>query len=881
MRRTVSTWLRPKFRLLLRELIVFICALALGLGYGLWKSDTFFPSINGNIYSMLALEDSLLMVLANGNANSLVRIDHAGTLLNYMDTAYGQAFQYVESDGETVYAILSYEKKGRDCQRLVSLSLEEEAMQMKPVTELTTLYGAPAGVTWREIYLPAGEEPPLSLTLSGVDRKGRGWLAHWDMEAGHARFEEILPGEDILFLKYVADGHYVWVNQEQEAGQYINGVWQRDVLAGLSDTPLHISTCGTRCFISDSVKGDIFEIQADGTAVLTRRGEDSIGSSGAQYQQFEVYTTYLDQDGIVRFVGLCAPENRCVIAGEEWNVRVLRLDTLRLLILWQNSWLAAAVIWVVLAAFVEAVHAILHSPRLSVRLLLCEAVAAVILLTSLTAVQYGSFRQTMLEEAEQKLRLIGGSLAAAPVSYEYSDGETADIAAERMKLQADMAMAGHEEEYDVCVIRDTEYGPVIASSGTAPEGYLLIDVKPREYFSIVSQALRQEEAIVERVQTDISYAYLFAQSFSWDDQIGCVAVSQKEEVTLEGRTMFLQRMLPILASCPILFLALVWITRRLLSPLDGIQRALEEFYQHGSGVQMQLDDMPRTELYEMGRVFNQLSVRTKVQFNERESMNKAYARLVPGCLLSMLHKQSVTQLVAGEHSPVEGALLVLVPRDFSAEWENVNRLAGLTAEPIACLGGMLVDYDEGLSALTALFPQAESARSCALDCLERMERAQMSVMAAVLEETVELGVFGSEHLLYSFAVSKKMRRKQAALERVLPFGAALAVNDCGGRTDLRLLGWDGGMNIYEDPTCRPSDWQSRWRLCASIWEDALGLFRGRDFPAAMRLFAKVLRLMPGDTAAQWYLFRCEALRGRTSRPSDTELLFDWEGPGHA
>ncbi|MDE7262541.1 MAG: hypothetical protein K2N78_10885, partial [Oscillospiraceae bacterium] len=265
--RQTMLWLRQKRRLLLRELIILICALALGLGYSLWQSDTYMPSIDGNIYSMLALDDSLLMVLANGNSNSLVRIDHTGTLLNYMSTKGGQAFQYLESDGETVYAILSYEKDGATLQRLVSLSLKNTVMRAKVLTELTNLHGASAGVKWRELYLVPNEDGTLSIKLTGLDEQGRGYLAHWDMSTGHARFEKILPDENILFLKYVKDEHFVWVSQDKKAGQYLEGIWQRDLLAGISNTPLHISTCGTRCFLSDSVSGDIFELLPDGSAV--------------------------------------------------------------------------------------------------------------------------------------------------------------------------------------------------------------------------------------------------------------------------------------------------------------------------------------------------------------------------------------------------------------------------------------------------------------------------------------------------------------------------------------------------------------------------------------------------------------------------------------
>jgi len=878
MKQAIFTWLRPKRRLLFRELTVLLCALALGLGYGFLRSDAWFPSIDGNIYSMLALDDSLLMVLASGNSNSLVRIDHTGALRNYMSTADGQAFQYLESDGETVYAILSREKDGSVSQSLVSLSLENAAMRTKTLTELTGVRGAPAGVTWREIYLVTEEDGTLSIKLSGVDEKGRGYLAHWDTAAGRARFEEILPGESILFLKYVEEGHYVWISREKEAGQYIDGVWQRDMLAGTSDVPLHISTCGTQCFISDSVSGDIFELFPDGTVLRRRQGGKDIGSSGFQYRDLEVYTTYLSPDGTVRIVGLCAGENGSVIAGEDWSIRALRCGALRLLMLWQHGWPAALVFWLILAALVESVCLILRSPRLSVRLLLCEVVAAATLLVSVTAVQYHSFQETIREEAYQKLRLIGGSLAASLAAGGPSSGESVELAVGRLEQQVCMALAGHEKEYEVCVVWNTGYGPVIASDSAFPTGYLLEDVKSRGYLSVVSRVLRQGGTILERVQADTRCDYLYAQSFSQGNRTGCVAVSQGEAAMLAGHAQFFQRLLPIVAACPILFLALAWITRRLLKPLDEIQRALEDFYTQGSGCQMRLDDMPRTELYEVGRVFNQLSIQTKVQFNELQSINDAYARLVPDCLLDMLRKRSVTQISAGDHTPVEGALLVLIPRDFSPDWENLNRLAGLAAEPIARSGGMLVDYDEGLSALTALFPLPERALGCALDCLEQM--AHIPVMAAVLTEIVELGVFGSENLLYSFAVSKEMRRKQAALERILDFGPLLVRTECAGGTELRLLGWDGGLEFYEDPACRPTDWQSRWRPAAALWEEALRLFRETDFPGAMRLFAKVLRLMPEDMAARWYLFRCEALRGGMSRTPDTGLLFDWEESSH-
>ncbi len=555
MKKRIFAWLRQKRRLLLRELAALLCALALGLGYSLWTSDTWLPSIDGNIHSMLALDGSLLMVLANGNSNSLVRLNHTGTLCNYMSTADGQAFQDLESDGETVYAILSREKDGAVSQSLVSLSLKTASMRMNTLTELAGLRGAPAGVTWREIYLAPEGDGALSIKLSGVDEQGRGYLAHWDTATGRVRFEEILSGESILFLKYVEEGHYVWISREKKAGQYIDGVWQRDILAGLSDTPLHISTCGTRCFISDSVSGDIFELLPDGTALRQRQGENSIGGSGFQYRELEVYTTYLDPDGSVRIVGVCAGENGSVIAGEDWSIRTLRYGALRLVMLWRHGWPAALAFWLILAVLMESVCLILRSPRLSVRLLLCEVLAAATLLVSVTAVQYHSFQEAIQEEAYQKLRLIGGSLAASLAAEGQSGNESPDLAADRLERQVGMTLAGHEKEYTVCAVWDTGDGPVIASDSSFPGGYLLEDVKSRGYLSVVSRVLRQGGTVLERIQTDTSYDYLYAQSFSQGGRTGCVAVSQGEAVMLAGHAQFFQRLVPIACACPVLFLA--------------------------------------------------------------------------------------------------------------------------------------------------------------------------------------------------------------------------------------------------------------------------------------------------------------------------------------
>lgn len=111
---------------------------------------------------------------------------------------------------------------------------------------------------------------------------------------------------------------------------------------------------------------------------------------------------------------------------------------------------------------------------------------------------------------------------------------------------------------------------------------------------------------------------------------------------------------------------------------------------------------------------------------------------------------------------------------------------------------------------------------------------------------------------------------------MLEFGAVLVLSGAAEQPNLRLLGWDGETNYYEDPTCRPSGWRGQWVQAASVWDEAITLFRQQQFAQSMRRFARFLRLLPEDHAARWYLFRCESLRDADcSKPLDTGLLFNW------
>lgn len=217
---------------------------------------------------------------------------------------------------------------------------------------------------------------------------------------------------------------------------------------------------------------------------------------------------------------------------------------------------------------------------------------------------------------------------------------------------------------------------------------------------------------------------------------------------------------------------------------------------------------------------------------------------------------------------------MLVPETPMRTAALLERILAPAAEHIQSHGGMIIDYDEGLGSITAIFTSPPQALESARHCLADYEALGEAVMTAVFNESVEIGVFGAEKLLYPVAVSAALHRRQDVLSLLSSFGAVLVSSGEIQTGSLRLLGWDGKADYYEDPSCRPGVWQAQWKEAAPLWREAVELFRRQEFAQAMRKFARVLRLMPGDRAARWYLFRCESLRDHPVENPDTGLLFD-------
>ncbi len=842
--------------------LIMLCSMAIGLGYSCFHISQRMSLENWDVCSMAAKGESIFLGLSNGNKNLMAHVDYKGRLLNYVVTDIKSEYRGFAVDGDTIYAILSVSKQGENIQSLVSLSMNNANMRSKKLAELTGLKSVPAGVEWKNVCLSGVGNGSNGVYVLGTDQSGQAYVLGVDPETGTVKLTKVFENENVLELKLVNEGHYVWISRSGSMCQEVNGVIKGDLFKYKTKAPYQISLCDSRCFVADSISGDIYEIIEDGSVALLHAGNDKIGPSDYEYWQLRLVTVYPDKSGTARAIGICTMENgNNAVVGESCLVDSMVLGRLRFLIFWSSGWRVSCIVFLTLVVVIWVLRLVLCSPRLVVRISACEIVVALVLTSSMAFVQYCSYQKTLKENVAGKLRLLGENIAA---SVEAGANDNF-----KERLDAGLSRNGSGEEYSVLVIWDSPEGPVVDYGSDVPDGCRVEDVKSPDFLRKLQSGI-EDGGGVSLANDAGGNDYMYTTPVSQGERKGCVVVSQSAEEALAESGG--KHMLIVIVAYPLLFTALILMTQWLLSPLKSIHEALEEFARYGGGNRVELWHMPKTELYEISRVFNQLSVQTKVQMNELSNINGAYSRFVPKCFLKLLGKRNVLEIKPGERRKIDGHLLMLFPETPLDDASKLEEFFNSACSEVQDCGGMPVDYDERLGAVTFVFTKPQKIISCAVKAFDSI--SNIKVMAAVITEPIEFGAFGSEKLLYPLAVSSKLYRRLEVLSLLNSFDVVLVQN---GKPEgkSRLLGWDDEVSYYEDTAFRPGEWQAQWHGVEELWEHAMEDFKERHFAEAMRKFAKVLRSLPGDKAAKWYLFRCQSLRDSDGNDPDTDLLFNW------
>lgn len=513
----VSRLLQTGKRTLVRLSAVLLSALVFASGVSLAQSGVYLPALDGDIPAIAVSGDRVLCAVSRDQDSLLLELNRDGTLLGSCRMDTDQVFQSLAVGGQTVYAIMASDRDGETRQTLVSLSLEDRAMQPSTLLDLSH----PPDVTWQSLSLTDEGR----LLLGGRDRQGNGYALSYDLASGASQWETVVPEGDVLFLNQLTPWRTVWVTGGGQVNLLQSGQTTEDLLSGQLETPQQLTALGETCFLSDSITGDIYQIHPDGSAELFRDGAASIPSSGYSYSQYSAYTVYFDAEGALRTAGVCSSQQGACVVGEGWQIQSIDYGSQRLLLFWRHCWPIALAVFLLLCLASWWLERMLCSPRLSTRLTLWELLAALLLLGAVTAIQYRSYQDTLLEEAGQTLRLLGGSAAVSLESdVQMSDQELLDTVS-RLEEQVLAPVQGGNRACSLRVLWATPDGPAMAYDETLPAGYLLEDVEPHNYLSFVSTVLRSGGEGTRMIRGEISTFYLHVQTFRQGSRTGCVAVS--------------------------------------------------------------------------------------------------------------------------------------------------------------------------------------------------------------------------------------------------------------------------------------------------------------------------------------------------------------------
>lgn len=866
----IAVWMRKQKKQLIRLVVLLVLASLIGAAFCVAKQDTFLPSLNGKGYKIQVSGGEAYCTIGRKTDNLLMRLSPQGELLSYYRS---KPFTYVEEFrvyGDVIYGILTNEENYNSefSQSIVRFSTDRKIM--KP--EVIVRCDPSQGTHWKSIAVDSEE----TIKLAGF-ADGKICTA----EYRNGIFENSLgpylgnqPAANIDRVLRLEDGDLAWIDMSaKKMNTFRMGEFRMDDAAPVVKIPNRMSYCDGELFVSDSTDGSIYRVPMPTDPEFFHSGKAVLKDDGSgERLSLASFSVYGMPDHNLYMAGLWSDGKESRVITDAWEIREITSGQHVPLLYWQHFWPAVLAAFVILLILSVIVEQIFSGRRIAVRLLLCEIVAALLLLIVVTVAQYRFNVDIIEKEPQQQMKLMAGSVAMEleaeqPMTNEELQMKTLSV---WDGLQATFPEE-RQNEYRIQIVWKTGEEYTVGYDPHRPTGFRVVDMKDESYAALIASAIAEKsDGIFAVNKTEDGNVCHCLRYFTQGDREGCVVVSLVFNPRIQALEHVSGLVLLTVAICPLVFLVLVLITLRLLAPLDRIQKAMEQFHSCGGGNQIDLRGISRTELYDISRVFNKLSRDTKVQMNELHQVNRAYSRMVPEHMLRHLGIRSVNALKPGRTVERQTNVLIAAAADPDAGTMTAETISGIV-DAVGVRGGFVVDYNEHLNALTALFPTGNDAMACGHDLVEQ----DLPVLPTVLEEPVSFGVFGGDHLLYPAALTFHMTRRMAAIARIREFGARMI--RCGtARTGLRLMGWDGEMEFYEEVEWHSPDWKIVWREAEPHWQYAMDLYRRGSYVFAARMFAKVLQLMPEDTAAKWYLYQCEKLRNMPQDAQHSDLLWDWE-----
>ena len=259
---------------------------------------------------------------------------------------------------------------------------------------------------------------------------------------------------------------------------------------------------------------------------------------------------------------------------------------------------------------------------------------------------------------------------------------------------------------------------------------------------------------------------------------------------------------------------------------------------------------------------------------------EAYYRFAPKNIERLLNKESITEVTSGDVTKLQGTMAMIStvgPRSGSEEEiGRLNRLIALIGRYQEEKDGVFISNDGALSMLRFLFmDQNKNTLNSAVDFLRELAEQEAARAKSVPRTTILLhyssfvyGVAGTAQQSSTFLVSPETDEIEHFAAWFREHGLRLVISDTVREREhydgqLRYIGYiqmtgsGKKMDMYEVLDALDVREREKKRAVCERFSQALELFYQHDFYLARSAFSDILKELPTDEIAKWYLFTCE------------------------
>lgn len=259
---------------------------------------------------------------------------------------------------------------------------------------------------------------------------------------------------------------------------------------------------------------------------------------------------------------------------------------------------------------------------------------------------------------------------------------------------------------------------------------------------------------------------------------------------------------------------------------------------------------------------------------------EAYYRFAPKNIEQLLNKESITEVTSGDVTRLQGTMALIStvgPRSGSEEEiGRLNRLIALIGRYQEEKDGVLVSNDGSLSILRFLFMESnQTTLNSAVDFLRELTEQEAAYSHSIPRTTILLhyssfvyGVAGTSQQSSTFLVSPETDEIEHFAAWFRERGLRLVISETVKEREhydglLRCIGYiqmtgsGKKMKMYEVLDALDVREREKKRAVCERFAQALELFYQHDFYLARSAFSDILKELPTDEIAKWYLFTCE------------------------